>query len=130
MSNVRFEVGTIFDDELMPGSFDAVLAFNVLHLLDDLPGGLGRAIELLKPGGVLISKTVCLADQTRLWAIPLSVMQWLGLAPSVELLQTAVLERTLEEAGFEIVETCSFPASVPSRFVVARKGPAGPEAAP
>lgn len=122
VGNVRFDHATIFDEKLEPGSFDGVLAFNLLHLLEDLPRALGRANQLLKPGGVFISKSVCLAEVTRLLGIPIAIMRLLGKAPHVELLTIPKLEGLITAAGFEIVEKCTFPASLPSRFVVARKG--------
>jgi ubiquinone/menaquinone biosynthesis C-methylase UbiE len=39
-----------FDD----GTFDAVVAANVLHLVPDLPGALAALRRVLKPGGRII----------------------------------------------------------------------------
>ena len=119
--NVRFERMTLDDEKLEPASFDAVLAFNLLHLLDDVPAAVARVAALLKPGGVFVSKTICLAEQSRLWAIPLAVARLFGFAPAVRCLTIAELEAEIVGAGFEIVETGLYPASPPSRFVVARK---------
>jgi ubiquinone/menaquinone biosynthesis C-methylase UbiE len=49
-ANLRFELAAAGD---LPdgGPFDAVCAFNVLHLLDDLPTTLARIHAQLKPGG-------------------------------------------------------------------------------
>lgn len=121
IGNVRFDHATIFDEKLEPGTFDAVLAFNLLHLLEDAPATLRRANQLLKPGGVFISKTVCLAEKSRFFGLPIAVMRLLGLAPYVTVLSIAELEGQISTAGFDIVEKCTFPASLPSRFVVARK---------
>lgn len=127
VENVDFRSGTLFDDDLEKESFDAVLAFNLLHLLEDLPGALRRIRELLKPGGAFVSKTVCLAEQSRLWGLLLAVMRPLGLAPPVRCLEVAELEGDIIGAGFEIVETGFYPPSPPSRFIVARS-PAEPGA--
>ncbi len=48
------------------GTYDAVLAFNLLHLVADLPQALSSAINALKPGGLLISKTPCLNEMNPL----------------------------------------------------------------
>ncbi|MDA7946138.1 MAG: class I SAM-dependent methyltransferase [Hyphomicrobiaceae bacterium] len=119
--NIDFVVGTPFCDALTPGSYDAVMAFSFLHLVEDLPATLARIHELLKPGGLLISKTVCLAEQTRLWGIPIAVMRFFGYAPYVNLLKTADLEREIAGAGFRIIETGNYPAGPRSRFIVAKK---------
>lgn len=121
VNNVRFEQGTLFDEALEAGSFDVVIGFNLLHLLEDLPHAVRRAHELLKPGGSFISKTACLAEQGLRWRVLAVVMTALPFLPSVNCLGVAELEGLITRTGFEIVETGSYPASPPSRFVVARK---------
>jgi ubiquinone/menaquinone biosynthesis C-methylase UbiE len=121
VENVRFERGTLFDPELEAEPFDVVMAFNFLHLVEDIPTALRRVHGLLKPGGLFISKTVCLAEKSRLFALVLIPMKWVNLAPYVECLTIAELEGMVRDAGFEILETGSYPASPPSRFLVARK---------
>ena len=118
--NVAFLEGDIFLEDLQAGSFDAILAFNLFHLVRDLPSALDRAQSLLKPGGVLISKTVCLAEQTRLWAIPISLMRMVGFAPYVNMMTFADIEGAITEAGLDVIETGLYPEPY-SRFVVARK---------
>jgi 2-polyprenyl-3-methyl-5-hydroxy-6-metoxy-1,4-benzoquinol methylase len=119
--NVRFEVATAFDETLAPGSFDVVTAFNFLHLVEDLPGVARRVHALLKPGGRFVSKTVCLAEQSRLYRPLIAVLRAVGFAPYVHCLGIAELERFVMDAGFEIVETGSYPPRPPSRFLVARR---------
>jgi SAM-dependent methyltransferase len=108
--------------------FDAVLAFNLLHLLPDLDGTLAHIREALPPGGRFISKTPCLAPRglTLKWRALLMtafpVMRWLGKAPSfVAFLSAADLERRVATAGFEVVERADLPAMPPSRLIVARR---------
>lgn len=121
VENVRFERGTAFDEKLERESFDVVMAFNLIHLLDDIPGAVSRVHELLKPRGLFISKTVCLAEQSRLWAFAVAIMKPLGFAPDVTCLKVAELEGMITGAGFEILETGLYPPSPPARFIVARK---------
>jgi 2-polyprenyl-3-methyl-5-hydroxy-6-metoxy-1,4-benzoquinol methylase len=121
VENVRFDHATLFDETQEKGSFDAVMGFNFLHLLEDIPGAVRRINELLKPRGLFISKTVCLAEQTRLWSALLAVMKPLGFAPYVKCLKVAELEDMITSANFEIIETGFYPPSPPGRFVVARK---------
>ena len=42
--------------------YDAILAFNFFHLVENPDDLLARVRDLLKPGGLYISKTVCLKD--------------------------------------------------------------------
>jgi 2-polyprenyl-3-methyl-5-hydroxy-6-metoxy-1,4-benzoquinol methylase len=111
----------LFHEELERGSFDAVMGFNFLHLLEDIPGAVRRVNELLRPGGLFISKTVCLSEQSRAWSILVAFMRALGFAPYVRCLKIAELEDMVTRAGFEIVETGLYPSSPPSRYIVARK---------
>ena len=124
VANVRFDQSTLFDEDLEKGSFDVVMGFNFLHLLEDIPGAVRRVNKLLKRDGLFISKTVCLAEQSRLWSLLVAVMKALGFAPYVDCLKVAELEGIISNADFEIVETGFYPPSPPSRFIVARK--AGP----
>jgi ubiquinone/menaquinone biosynthesis C-methylase UbiE len=120
VENVRFDQSTLLDKDLAEGSFDVVMAFNFLHLLEDIPGAVRRVHELLKPGGSFISKTICLAEQGSLLRLFLAVMKPLGFAPYVDFLKVAELEEIITSTGFEIVESGSYPPSPPSRFIVAR----------
>lgn len=122
--NVEFRHGG-FPTDAPEGPFDVVLAFNLLHLLDDLPGALAEVRARLVPGGRFISKTPCLGDGMGL-RIALRAMQLFGLAPPLNRLDPDGLVDAIAAAGFEIVETGDYPADPPSRFVVARL----PDAAP
>lgn len=127
VGNIDFLTADLGDPRLSHGEADAVLAFNLLHLVEDLPAALAQLRGMLKPGGLFISKTICLPDRgpgpVKLWLIRLAlpVMQMLGKAPYVRLMRIADFERAMTEAGFEIVETGNYPARPPSRFIVARK---------
>ena len=121
IENVSFVKGTLSDNSLRKNSFDAIMAFNILHLIEDLPQTIARIDELLKPQGLFISKTVCMAEKSRLWAILLPIMRAIGLAPYVRLMKIRELENFITSKGFEIIETGNYPASPPSRFIIARK---------
>jgi 2-polyprenyl-3-methyl-5-hydroxy-6-metoxy-1,4-benzoquinol methylase len=121
VENVRFDHATLFDENLDKGSFDIVMGFNFLHLLEDIPSAVRRVNELLKPGGRFISKTVCLAEQSGLWSVLLAVGKLLGFAPYVKCLKVAELEDIITSTDFEIIETGFYPPSPPCRFIVARK---------
>ena len=119
-ANVRFQVADALTD---PGTdWNAILAFNLLHLLRD-PARVIRQVHLsLKPGGLFISKTACLGGwRAALFAPVIGAMRLIGKAPYVGFFSVGGLERMIEAEGFEILETGTFPASPPSRFIVARK---------
>lgn len=84
------------------GRFDTVLAFNLLHLLPDLDGTLRVFHQMLKPGGVFISKTVCLRDAPPLIRLALPVLRLVRIAPWMRALSEADLRASIVSAGFEI----------------------------
>ncbi|GAB1318344.1 hypothetical protein MFIFM68171_08554 [Madurella fahalii] len=89
-----------------PSRFAAVLAFNYLHLVRDLPGTLRSIYTLLMPGGLFISKTPCLGDMNVLVSfVVLPAMRAVGLAPYAGVFTAKELQQQISAAGFEIVTT-------------------------
>ena len=85
-------------------AFDRVLAFNLLHLVTDLDQTLAVAALALRPGGLFISKTPCLAEMNPLIPrLALALMQAIGKAPHVQCLNEAQLRAALTRQGFQIV---------------------------
>jgi SAM-dependent methyltransferase len=84
------------------GQFDAICAFNVLHLVDDPAGLLADIHNHLKPGGLLISKTWCFGDLSRKLRILFRAMGMVGLFPPAHRLTIADLRTMITAAGLEI----------------------------
>lgn len=124
IANVEF-VATPATAPDLNGPYDAVLAHNILHLVDDLPAVLGRANAVLKPGGLFISKTFCkptsLSPFFLLMRVVLPVMQLFGKAPFVALLTEAELIEAMEAKGFDVIETDTGPNGEMRKYIVARK---------
>jgi SAM-dependent methyltransferase len=121
LENLDFRVAKIGNDDLPEGPFDAVIAFNVLHLLPDRQLALREIFDLLSPGGLLISKTPCLGGVYRLLQPVVAALHLFGKAPKLEFLRPVSLEREISHAGFEMLERGDYPARPPSRFIVAAK---------
>ncbi len=86
--------------------FNAVLAFNYIHLVRDVPGTLRRIHDVLAPEGVFISKTPCLGDMNPLIRrVLLPAMHAVGKAPHVAIFRAAELAELMAAAGFDIVTT-------------------------
>jgi 2-polyprenyl-3-methyl-5-hydroxy-6-metoxy-1,4-benzoquinol methylase len=108
------------DFEAPEGSFDMVLALNLMHLLPDRAAALAKIHRLLKPGGIFISSTVCLAD--RMWFLRpvIPVLQWVGKAPYVSFVSANAVLQEVATAGFEEQEHWTH-GRANSLFLVARK---------
>lgn len=120
LANLTVATGDVEEGPLPSGPFDAVLAFNLLHLLHDPEKALGRVRGLLRPGGLFISKTACLQGAYRMLALPVSAMRLFGKAPKVSFFSTGWLEAAVRRQGFEILESGDFPKAPPRRYIVAR----------
>lgn len=121
IGNVDFAVATPGSGALDPGPYDVAMAFNLLHLVRDLPGMLAETRALLRPGGYFISKTTCLSGAGQLLRAVIVPMQLVGRAPYVKFIGAAALERMITGAGFEIVESGGIPKGARNHFVVARR---------
>ncbi len=127
-SNVTFDVvGT--DSASWPrGPFDAVLAFNVLHLVADRATHLRQIHAALKPGGLFISKTTCLSEMNPLIRLAVPVAQFIGKAPSVGFFNAQRLIDDIAAAGFTIVEQARHGSTSkdPRIFIHATSDPGAP----
>jgi 2-polyprenyl-3-methyl-5-hydroxy-6-metoxy-1,4-benzoquinol methylase len=108
--NTSFSQGIIFSAELQSGSFDKIITFAVLHLLEDPEKAVRRIHELLKPGGLFISVTSCFKERmtfrVRLQVNATLLMKKLGLIPlHVNLFKADDIVKLMVDQGFKIVET-------------------------
>lgn len=127
--NVEFVVADAAEVPVAEGGWDAVLALNVLHLLADRRAALGHVHRLLKPGGLLISKTPCLAEMNILIRLAVPVAQLFKQAPDVAFFDAAGLEADIEGAGFAILDRARHGSGRkdPRIFIVAEKPVTGDE---
>ena len=102
------------------GPFDAICAFNVLHLVDDLPGLLRRLHAALAPGGLLICKTWCFGDLSLRFRLLFKGLRLAGLFPPATFLTQDQLHQALTGAGFAIVTTRVFGTRAENPYIVAR----------
>ncbi len=86
------------------GAYDAVLAFNLLHLVSDLDHALAQVVQALRPGGLLISKTACISEMNPLipW-LALPLMRAIGKAPHVLCFDARQLQSAIVRQGLDIV---------------------------
>lgn len=123
LANTQVTNTDLFDPSLPEGTFDAVLAFNVLCYLEDLPQGLARIRALLKPGGMFLSATDCLGEQITRVGIKKFWKSHTGSMPYTAFFSMKKLEASIARAGFAVLERENLFPAPPNLFVAARREP-------
>ncbi len=103
------------------GPFDAICAFNVLHLTDDMPKVLDGIYANLRPGGLLISKTWCFAGMSAKLRLLFMALRLVRMFPPSTALSVEQLRVAITQAGFEITDERTFGAYDQNPYIVARK---------
>jgi ubiquinone/menaquinone biosynthesis C-methylase UbiE len=118
-----FRTAAADDLTVEAGQFDAVLGFNYLHLVRDLPGTLRRVHALLSAQGLFVSKTPCVGDMNPLVRLALPAMRAIGQAPYAGVFRAAELRQHISAAGFDILTAESHATKGKDHrpYVVARK---------
>ena len=126
ISNISFSQGTIFKTDLEKTSFDKIIAYGIIHLLEDKEKVIQRIHELLKPGGLFISTTACLKEKmafkSRFEVTTYVFMKRLGIFPlHLNMFMPADVEKLIKDQDFQIVEAEKIIHGIPAIFIVARK---------
>lgn len=104
--NLTFERSSIDEFDPKGERFDAILALSVLHLLDNMEETVGKVYDLLEPGGIFVTSTVCIGDMKSAAAYIMPVIapigRLVGLLPYLRILTLPELEQSLLQAGFRI----------------------------
>ena len=100
------------------GLDDVVIVSGVPEL--PLDAAIARAFRLLKPGGVFVSSTVCIADGLWFLVPIIPLMQLFGLAPHVKVLKARRVRDSMKAAGFRI-EYDWWPKRSKALFLICRK---------
>ncbi len=118
--NLTFQIAAA-DDKIGETPFDVVTAFSLLHLVDDLPAVLHAVFTQTKPGGLFISKTVCLGDGFFGLRWLVRALRVVGIAPPVAMLRKSDVHDALIAAGFDILECQYFGKSRLNPFFIAQR---------
>jgi ubiquinone/menaquinone biosynthesis C-methylase UbiE len=122
IDNAQFSRTDLFDATLKPGSYDAVMAFYIFHLIDDPAQVFRRICELLKPDGRLICETPCLAESGKVigWLIALAGKT--GVLPKVRCFKIAELQSMITStSSLQLAEAEPAAENSNHLFVVAKK---------
>ncbi len=120
VGNVTFREAGIGSLKAPEASFDMVMAHSILHLLRDRDGAIAKSFRLLRPGGIFVSSTTCMADGFGFMRPILPLGRMLGFFPYVSIFSSDELRAAIEQVGFEIVEDWR-PGKRKATFFVARK---------
>ena len=101
-----FELADADAPELGQARYDRVLAFNLLHLTADLDTALAGIVRALRPGGLLISKTPCIAELNPFAVgglrLLMPVLRAMGRAPYLQFLDEPRLRAAMQRAGLQV----------------------------
>jgi len=125
-NNASFAQGTIFENDFEKSSFDKIISFGVIHLLDDCENAIQKINELLKPGGMFISTTACLKDKMALKNSlefnAYRLIKKLGIFPlHLNMFTTDDVEKLIANQGFQIVTAEKIFHGITISFVIAKK---------
>jgi len=124
--NASFTQGTIFKNDFEKASFDKIISFGVIHLLDDKEMVIQRIHELLKPEGLFISTTACLKNKmefkNRLEFSAFRFIKRLGVFPlHLNMLKTSDVENLLVNSEFQTIKAETIFHGITISFIIARK---------
>ncbi|MBL4873851.1 MAG: class I SAM-dependent methyltransferase [Rhodobacteraceae bacterium] len=100
--------------------YDVIMGHSILHLLEDKEAVIATVYDILKPGGVFVSSTVCIGGSNPVMKAALAIGRSLGLLPLVRFFTPEELAKSLTDAGFTIEQEW-LPENSDAVFIVARK---------
>jgi ubiquinone/menaquinone biosynthesis C-methylase UbiE len=122
VGNITFTRGTLTEYQAASESQDAVLGLNVLHLLPDRQAVIREVARILKPGGIFVSSTVCLAgSKLRFITLIAPLAGRLGLMPDLFVFSESELADEIRSAGLEIEQQWHHGKDGIAVFIIARK---------
>jgi 2-polyprenyl-3-methyl-5-hydroxy-6-metoxy-1,4-benzoquinol methylase len=126
IENVNFERSDIFDKKYSSGSYDVILAFNMLHTVPSPQAVTQRIHEILNPDGLFISVTPCLRQKmsalVNLQIQLVRVLCKIGLIPiPIRRITSSEIDVLLTSNGFRVEESEEIYEGASSYFVVAKK---------
>jgi len=119
--NITFAHTTINDERFRNESFNVILSFNILHLLENRPKVLKRINQLLKSGGLFISDTPCLGEKKSFISFIQFILSKTGLVPHLNMPKISELNDLLTIEKFQIVESENLKGLISNYSFVARK---------
>jgi hypothetical protein len=91
-----------------------------LHLLKNKEAAIARVYQMLKPGGIFVTSTVCIGDTMSWFKLIAPIGRFLGFFPFVAVFTIQDLETSLTDAGFALDYQWQ-PDQGKAVFIVAKK---------
>jgi ubiquinone/menaquinone biosynthesis C-methylase UbiE len=121
INNLTFNVAALEDFPTQEASFDAVLALSILHLMNDWDEAIRRVYKMLKPGGIFVSSTACIADAMPYLRYILPIGKFFRLVPLVHVFSEQELKSSFRQAEFDIEYELATTTSKDACFLIAGK---------
>ncbi|MDP3786442.1 MAG: class I SAM-dependent methyltransferase [Candidatus Omnitrophota bacterium] len=108
-AGIRIIIGDFFTADLAPGKFDGITLISLLEHLDHPEAAVKKCFDLLKPGGILLIKTVNYGCVNR----SIRKENWTGfrVPDHVVYFNPSNLKRLLERTGFSRIKISAWPFS-------------------
>lgn len=124
--NIDFAQATLFDERFGKESFDVILAFAILHGLENNLSVMKRIAKLLKPGGLFISATPCLKEKmafsNKFQMYFYLLLSKTGMIPiNLNRFKFYELDELIANGNFQIIKTEKIFYKMSSYFIVAKK---------
>ena len=120
VDNVDFHVASIVDFAGENDRYDVVMGMSVLHLLEKPEEEISKSFQMLKPGGVFVSSTVCLTGARRAIVPIAAFLRRFNLLPILKGFSPDALRQMILDPGFEIEEFWQ-PGPGAAVFIIAKK---------
>jgi 2-polyprenyl-3-methyl-5-hydroxy-6-metoxy-1,4-benzoquinol methylase len=121
ITNVQFIRGEITDRRLEDESYNVVLTFNIIQLLDNPVQVAARIKQLLKPGGIFISVTPCLGAGRSLLAAVIIMSSMLGIVPEAHRFKPNDVDALIHNTQFDLIETRILKDQLSAVFIAAMR---------
>lgn len=106
--HIEFLVGDGYNTDYEDESFDAVLMFNLLHIIKEPATQIREAKRVLKKGGKLITATDCYSEPVRFgvkWRLILqNILHKFNFLPYINNFKIEELKELFTQEGFKIIE--------------------------
>jgi ubiquinone/menaquinone biosynthesis C-methylase UbiE len=108
ITNIEFKVADAYELGYPDNSFDVILLFNTIHIVQEPVSVLKKIYNLLKPDGVLVMATDCYAEPLsggiRVLVSIQKILKRLGIISFLHFYKKTEIDIMLTNIGYEIIE--------------------------